>query len=122
MSLLHNLMGNASETTEIHQEVKNSLIQDEQVLKSYQLVRDEIIFTNKRLILLDKQGLTGKKIDVLSVPYKQITRFAKECAGTFDLDEELKIWIGSHAIPETFKFKKGTNLDEVYQILSGAVL
>lgn len=122
MSLLHNLMGNASETTEIHQEVRNSLIDGETVLKTYKLVRDEIIFTNKRLITLDKQGLTGKKMDALSIPYKQITRFAKECAGTFDLDEELKIWIGSHSIPETFKFKKGTNLDEVYQILSGAVL
>ena len=120
--MIHNLMGNASETTNIHYEVKNSLIQGEGVLKSYRLLRDEIIFTNKRLILLDKQGITGKKMDVLSIPYKQITRFAKECAGTFDLDEELKIWIGSHAIPMTYKFKKGTNLDEVYQILSSAVL
>ncbi len=122
MSLLHNLMGNASETTEIHQEVKNSLIEGEQVLKCYKLMRDEIIFTTKRLITLDKQGITGKKMDVVSIPYKQISRFAKECAGTFDLDEELKIWIGSQPIPETFRFKKGTNLDEVYQILSGAVL
>ena len=122
MSILHSLIGNASETSEVHSEVKNSLIEGEQILKSYKLVRDEIIFTTKRLILLDKQGLTGKKMDVLSIPYKQITRFAKECAGSFDLDEELKIWIGSHAIPMTYKFKKGTNLDEVYRILSGAVL
>ena len=122
MSLLHNILGNATETTTIHDEVRNSLIESETVLKSYKLMRDEIIFTSKRLLILDNQGITGKKMEVFSIPYRQITRFAKECAGTFDLDEELKIWIGSQALPVVYKFKKGTNLDEVYQILSSAVL
>jgi hypothetical protein len=122
MSLLHNILGNATETSSIHEEVQNSLIENESVIKSYKLIRDEIIFTTQRLILIDKQGISGKKMGVVSIPYKAITRFSKECAGTFDLDEELKIWIGSHSLPVSYRFKKGTNLDEVYKILSQAVL
>jgi hypothetical protein len=122
MSLLHNILGNATETSSIHEEVQNSLIENESVIKSYKLIRDEIIFTTQRLILIDKQGISGKKMEVVSIPYKAITRFSKECAGTFDLDEELKIWIGSHSLPVSYRFKKGTNLDEVYKILSQAVL
>jgi len=53
------------------------------------------IFTNKRLILVDKQGITGKKIEYFSVVYKSISRFSIETAGNFDLDAELKIWISS---------------------------
>jgi hypothetical protein len=115
-------LGNATETQDIHPEVQNSLIEGEEVVKAYKLMRDEIVFTTKRLITVDKQGISGKKMDVTSIPYKSISRFAKECAGTFDLDEELKIWLGSHIAPVTYSFKKGTNLDEVYHILSSAVL
>ena len=122
MSLIHNLMGNATEMSEVHEEVRNSLVQDEKVIKAYKLVRDEIVFTSKRVIFLDKQGLTGKKMDILSVPYKSITKFSKESAGTFDLDEELKIWVRGDGLPLAYKFKGGTGLDEVYQLLSQAVL
>ena len=122
MSLIHNLMGNATEMSEVHEEVRNSLVQDEKVIKAYKLVRDEIVFTSKRVIFLDKQGLTGKKMDILSVPYKSITKFSKESAGTFDLDEELKIWVRGDGLPLSYKFKGGTGLDEVYQLLSQAVL
>ena len=122
MSLIHNLMGNATEMSEVHAEVRNSLVQDEKVIKAYKLVRDEIVFTSKRVIFLDKQGLTGKKMDILSVPYKSITKFSKESAGTFDLDEELKIWVRGDGLPLSYKFKGGTGLDEVYQLLSQAVL
>ena len=122
MSLIHNLMGNASEIKEVHPEVKNSLVTEEKVIKAYKLVRDEIVFTSKRVIFLDKQGVTGKKMDILSVPYKMITKFSKESAGTFDLDEELKIWVRGDNLPLSYQFKKGSHLDEVYQLLSQAVL
>ena len=60
---------------------------------AYQLVRDVFIFTDRRLILVDKQGVTGRKVQYHSVPYKSITHFSVETAGTFDLDAELTIWI-----------------------------
>jgi len=122
MSILHNLMGNAIESTVVHSEVSNSLIEKETIIKAYKLIRDEIVFTSHRLIFVDKQGITGKKIEILSVPYSSISKFAKESACTFDLDEELKIWLGSEPVPLVYKFKKGTSLDQVYKLLSEVVL
>jgi len=54
-------------------------------------VRDGFLFTNRRLILVDKQGLIGKKVEYQSTPFKNVIRFAVETAGTFDLDAELKL-------------------------------
>jgi hypothetical protein len=68
---------------------------------AYLLIRDTILFTDRRLILIDKQGITGKKTEYHSIPYRSITHFAVETAGTFDLDAELKIWVGQRrADPE----------------------
>ena len=66
---------------------------------AFKLLRDVYIFTSKRLILVDKQGLTGKKVEMLSIPYRAISRFSVETAGHFDLDAELKIWISSGVEP-----------------------
>ncbi len=59
--------------------------------KAYQLIRDLFVFTNKRLILVDKQDLTGHKVEYQSLPYKSIIHFSVETAGHFDLDAMLKI-------------------------------
>ena len=90
---------------------------DEQIEHAYQLVRDMFIFTNRRLILVDKQGITGKKVEYLSIPYKAITRFAVETAGTFDLDAELKLWT-SGAEPITKEFNKAVDIYEVQSLLA----
>ena len=66
------------------------------------------VFTNKRLILIDKQGLTGKKVDYHTIPYKAITQFRLETAGHFDLDAELKIWVSGQANPIEKELKKDT--------------
>lgn len=58
---------------------------------AFKVIRDMFVFTNKRLIIVDKQGVTGKKAEYLSVPYGSITRFSKESAGMMDLDADLKI-------------------------------
>ena len=124
MELLSGLMGHASETSieKIQQEFSPILIEGEVLEKAYKVVRDLYVFTNKRLILVDKQGLTASKVEYLSIPYKSIIRFSKESAGLLDLDAELKIWlIGMHE-PITKEFKKDNNINEVYRILSKYVL
>jgi Bacterial PH domain len=123
MSILDAMMGNASSVNpqSIQNEFQGILIQGENVVRAYKLVRDMYVFTNKRLILVDKQGITGSKAEYLSVPYKSIKMFSKENAGTFDLDEELTIYIQGHP-PIKKKFKKGSYLDEIYQVLSSATL
>lgn len=79
-------------------------------------------FTNLRLVLVDKQGLTGKKKQYLSVPYASIIRFSKETAGRFDMDAELKIWVRGQGEPLAFEFRKDKNVHDVYRVLSGYIL
>lgn len=120
MGLLSGLMGNASEVDndDLEELLANTLIDGETVQKAYKVIRDMFIFTNKRLILIDKQGVTGSKVEMLSIAYSKITKFSKESAGHFDLDAELKIWVGSDPTPISKDFKAGDNINEVYRIIS----
>ena len=99
MGLLDGLMGNASEADagEVNNELAAILADNEQVVHAYKMVRDLHVFTNKRLISIDKQGMTGKKVDYLSVPYKSITQFNVQTSGHFDTDCELKIWVSGQS-------------------------
>ena len=91
MGLLDAVMGNASkiDAQQIQQEFAKVLAPGEVVEHAYQLIRDYFVFTNKRLVLVDKQGITGSKVDYHSIPYKSVTHFSVETGGTFDLDAEL---------------------------------
>lgn len=120
MGLLSGLLGNASEADSGKTEelLADSLIEGEVIEKAYQVIRDMFVFTNKRLILVDKQGVTGSKMEILTIPYNKITKFSKESAGHFDMDAELKLWIGSETEPLVKEFKAGDNINKVYRIIS----
>lgn len=122
--MLSGLFGNASEvdSSSIEQEISEILVPGEQVTQAYRLVRDLYVFTDKRLILVDKQGLTGKKVEYHSIPYRSITHFAVETAGRFDLDAELKIWLSGNATPIEKEFRKGSNILGVQRTLAQHVL
>lgn len=124
MGFLDGIMGNASEvnTAEVQKEFARVLAPNEQIDKAYKLIRDMFIFTNKRLILVDKQGITGKKVEYHSIPYKNITHFSIETAGNFDLDAELKIWISGNAAPLQKQFNKNLNIYELQSVLADYVL
>jgi hypothetical protein len=120
LGIFDGLMGNASEVnaTEVQQEFGKILAKGENVERAYKLIRDMFIFTNKRLILIDKQGLTGKKVEYHSLPYKSITHFSIETAGNFDLDAELKIWVSGMATPIQKQFNKNLNIYELQSVLA----
>ena len=121
MGILSSLLGNAGQVSieQLTKEYQPILIDGETIELGFKLVRDTFIFTNKRLILVDKQGMTGKKTEYLSIAYKSISRFSIETAGTFDLDAELKIWISSEQNPSIAKkFNKSVNVYEVQQLLA----
>ncbi|MBO1002689.1 PH domain-containing protein [Pseudogracilibacillus auburnensis] len=121
LSLLHGFLGNASnfDQEDAQKEVGDLLIQDEEVEGAFKLIRDLIIFTDKRLLLVDKQGLTGKKVEYHSIPYRNISHFSVETAGNFDLDSELKIWIGGAQEPIIQKqFKKNDSIYDIQKILA----
>ncbi len=119
MGLLDGLLGNASEndTQETQQELSRILGPDERVEKAYAIIRDQIIFTNKRLLLVDKQGITGKKREILSVPYRSVERFSMETTGHFDLESELKIWVRGQAEPISKAFRDDQSIYDIYRAL-----
>lgn len=124
MGLFNAILGNASEVSieNVSKEFEPILIDGEIIEKAYKLIKDMFIFTNKRLILVEKQ-LVGSKVDYLSVPYTNVIKFSKESAGILDLDAELKIWIKDEALPIKKQFGKGgDNINEVYKILSQHIL
>lgn len=105
MGIFSALLGNAG-TVSLEQLTKQYgllLIEGEAIELGFKLIRDTFIFTTKRLILVDKQGLTGSKTEYKSISYKSISRFSIETAGTFDLDAELKIWVSSELHPSIIK-------------------
>ncbi len=125
MGLLSGLMGNSSivDSNELQNEYSHLLIDGEIIELGFKLIRDMFIFTNKRLILVDKQGLTGNKLEYKFVTYRSITRFSIETAGTFDLDAELKIWVSGEVEPSIQKqFTKAVNVYDVQKILATHVL
>jgi Bacterial PH domain len=120
MGLLSGLLGNAAEAdvADVEKNLVEILAEDERVERAFQLVRDLLIFTNRRFILVDRQGLTGKKTTYHSMPYRAITNFAVETAGHFDLESELKIWISGQPTPVQKQFTRGRTIFEVQKALA----
>ena len=125
MGIFSSLLGNAgvADNRELQLEYGKLLTDTETIEIGFKLIRDVFIFTNKRLILVDKQGITGKKVDYMFVIYKSITRFSIETAGHLDLDAELKIWVSSETNPSVAKrFNKNVNIYDLQKVLATHVL
>lgn len=124
MAIFDGLLGNASQVNlaEVQREYAQILAPQERIERAYKLIRDMFIFTDKRLILVDKQGLTGRKTDYHSIPYKSISHYSVETAGHFDLDAELCIYISSSTVPLKKTFNKSVNIYEVQAVLSQYIL
>jgi hypothetical protein len=125
MGLFSAILGNAGAVSQeqLLKDYEKLLTEGEGFELGFKLIRDTFIFTNKRLILIDKQGLTGNKTEYKSISYKSISRFSVETAGTFELDAELKIWISSETQPSIVKqFNKSVDVYEVQKVLAHHVL
>ncbi|MDW0109788.1 PH domain-containing protein [Sporosarcina aquimarina] len=125
MGFIDSFLGNAStvDVKKVEKELESILIAEEQVEAAFKVFRDLMVFTEKRLILVDKQGMTGKKVEYHSIPFKSISHFSVETAGTFDLDAELKIWVSSATEPIVDKqFKKDSSIYDIQKILAAMCL
>lgn len=125
MGLFSALLGNAGAVSKenLINDYSKLLIEGEEIELGFKLIRDTFIFTTKRLILIEKQGITGSKVEYKSIMYKSISRFSVETAGTFDLEAELKIWVSSEANPSIVKqFNKSVNVYDVQNVLAHHVL
>jgi len=97
------------------------LTHNEDIHLVFSHMRDKVWFTNKRIIAMDVQGLTGKKKSFRSFPYSKISSFSIETAGTFDGDSDFKIWLSGAGLFE-IKFRKKLNIKKVAQFLSERML
>ena len=99
------------------------LLTDGEIIEvGFVVVRDTFLFTNKRIILVDIQGISGRQIEYLSIPYSNIRKFSVQTGESFDPNAELKIWVGSDTIPLEKKFNKDVNIYEVQKVLASHVL
>ena len=99
--------------------VSSLLLEGEDVRFATKGIRDGAVFTDRRIIVINRQGLTGKKVEITSVWLKSITAFSIENSGTFDLDAEVKIW-GSGWGRAEFRFTKGFDVKKVVHYLASA--
>ena len=124
MSIISGLIGNAAETSieDVKKDYGKLLGSNEDVIQAYHWVRDLLIFTDFRLIMVDIQGATGKKVDYHSIPYRSIRHFAVESTGHFDLEAELKIWVsGLGAEPLSYTFSSDADVYKVQALLAECV-
>lgn len=112
----------SAETKKFHTEYGQLLADGEIIEIGFSVLRDTFLFTNKRLILVDVQGISGKQIEYLSIPYSKIMKFSVQSGGSFDPNAELKLWVGNDTIPLEKKFNKDVNVYEVQKVLAGHVL
>jgi hypothetical protein len=101
--------------------VQPLLINGEGIISTYRGIRDYVIFTNKRIISVNVQGMTGKKKDFTSLPYAKISAFSVETAGHFDLDSELELWFSGLGKVK-FEFSGNSNIVEIGQIIGSFAL
>ena len=101
--------------------IKTMLIPAEEVMFAFSSMRDKLVFTNKRIVSVNVQGITGKKADYTSIPYSRIQIFSIETAGTFDLDSELDITISGMGTIR-FELSAQTNIRDLGKFLSNNIL
>ncbi len=124
MSFINHLLGNATEVdiNELKKEFGEILIDGEDIENAFRIFRDKWVFTNKRLIMLDVQGVTGSKREYRSIPYHSIDQFSIETSGTFDDDSEMKLWIKGMHEPLKKEFKRNIDVRLLQKMLATHIL
>jgi len=107
---------------EIREKYGHALIAGEEVLAAFRSIRDTAFLTNFRFVLVDVQGITGSKVSFRSIPYRSITGFAVESAGSFDLDSDLNLWVTGQATPLTLKVSRNADPAAIQRLLAEQVL
>jgi hypothetical protein len=105
----------------IPNDVEDLLVEGEVAVAAYKTFRDSAIFTNKRLIVRDAQGITGKKVEIYSLPYTSINMWSTENAGKlFDLNAEVELWTRAGHIK--VNLQKGVDIRKFDKLIANALL
>jgi hypothetical protein len=105
----------------IPKDVTDLLVDGETAVAAYKTIRDSAIFTNKRIIVRDAQGITGKKVEIYSLPYSSITMWSSENAGSFlDINAEIELWTKAGHVK--VNLRKGIDIRKFDKLIARAVL
>lgn len=107
--------------TEVRSEVNQLLINDETIIAAFKTIRDQVIFTNRRIFVINVQGITGKKRAYFSYPYSKIQYFGVETAGVLDIDSELVVSFSNGTILQ-FDFKSRVDICRISALISHYIL
>lgn len=120
MGFLSGVLGLSSEADveKVESQLRRILVPDEQVELAYQLVRDLTVLTDRRVILVDRQGLTGRKTEYVSIPYRSIVKFSVETAGHFDLDADVTLWLSGHTEPVVLELRRSGDSAHLVRVIS----
>ena len=97
------------------------LVDGEQIISSYKSIRDGVAFTNKRIFVINIQGMTGKKKDITSLPFSKVQAFSTETAGVLDMDSELELWFSGLGKVK-LEFAGNTDIGKICKLISELVL
>jgi len=109
------------ELTDVREDFHKFIIDGELIFAAFKSIRDQVVFTNKRIITANVQGITGSKVDYTSLPYSKIQAFSVESSGTFDLDCEIEVYL-SELGKARFELKGSFDLIQFNQHISQHVL
>ena len=106
---------------EVRPEVPTLLVNGENMVKAFQTVRDQVVFTDKRIFVVNVQGITGKKVSYFSYPYSKVQYFGIETAGVLDIDSEI-IFAFSNGARLQFDFKSKVDIHKISMMVSNYIL
>ncbi len=109
------------ESDQVREDFTKFLIAGESIFAAFKSIRDQVVFTNKRIIAANVQGITGSKVDYTSLPYSKIQAFSVESSGTLDLDCEIEVYLSELGMAR-FEIRGSFDLIEFNKLISEHVL
>lgn len=107
--------------SQVRPEVETFFVSGEEIHQCFRTVRDQVVFTNKRILVVNVQGITGKKISYFSYPYSKVQYFGVETAGLLDIDSEMKL-VFSDGTRLQFDFKSQVDIRGICADISKFIL
>ena len=106
--------------TEAEELVLPILLDGEEIFNAFRGIRDYVLFTDKRIISVNVQGVTGTKKDFTTLPYSHIQSFSVETAGVLDLDSELTLYFSFGTVK--FEFKSSFDIKSFSKFIGNYIL
>lgn len=111
----------AIDIKDVRPEVNKLMINEENIILAFQTIRDQVIFTNHRIFVVNVKGVTGKKIAYFSYPYSKIQYYGVETAGLLDIDSELVVAFSNGEVLQ-FDFKSNVDIKTISTMIAKYIL